>query len=174
MTTPGGREVRQIPEGGDPMVVDPATVGCGFLLFPKQMSEIIKESHVHQALWQNKAELWAAVRRVKPNLPVALMTTSRDVSPSDAVSALDQTGRASGHSIALDIMKMSPDGGRTLVDIYVGFTYEADVPEVVVAGPQMIRPGKPRPRQATAGLASQAASENAGAKPTRPWWAFWR
>jgi len=147
MSTGNQINVRLLEDDADPIVVDPATVGCGFLLFPSSMARIVTESLVHQALETNKTALWAAVRRQNAAIPVHMMTSSHPISPSDAVVALERIGKYQGHSVALDTMQLSPDGGRTLVTIYVGFSYKSDSREVIVAGPQKILPG----RAATAG-----------------------
>jgi hypothetical protein len=40
----------------------------------------------------------------------------------------------------MDTMQLSPDGGRTLVVIYVGFTWNVPKQEIIIAAPQMILP----------------------------------
>ncbi len=139
--------VRLIKDDEKPMLVDPAAVGCGFLLFPKEMAKILQEAHVHQALQTNKTELWAAVRRHNPSIPVHLMTTNKEVEPGDAVIALNHLGRYPGYTIALDPMQLSPDGGKTVITIYAGLNWKSNSAcgpqEVIVAGPQKLLPGKP-------------------------------
>jgi hypothetical protein len=163
----GDRDIRQISDAGDPMLVDPATVGCGFLLFPVQMSKVLQEDHVNQALETNKPKLWAEVRRLNPNIPTHLMTSNQDIGPADAVAAIEKMGRYPGHSVALDCMQLSPDGGRTLVNIYVGFSYRIDCQEIVVAGPHMILPGKPpaQQREASVNVKARPPARNNDAKP---------
>ena len=129
-----------IHEDGKPIYVDPTSIDSGFLLFPRQMSKILNEALVHQALLTNKSQLWAAVQRVNPSVPIHLVTTNQNIDPKDAILALRSVGKYDGHNIGLDNMQMSPDGGRTLVKIYVGFTWRSSEQIVYVAAPQMILP----------------------------------
>ncbi len=175
-------------EAGDaPLRVDPSSVACGFVLFPKEMSGILQELHIHEALLTNKTDLWTAVRRAKPSLPVYLMTTNQTICPTDAIAAIEAVGKYPDHSIAFDVMKMSPNGGRTLVDIYVGFAYQWQPREIVVAGPQMILPGQRQRSNSGEQIPSarstspQASVESPTPRPDAPasaqhkrWWQFWR
>jgi hypothetical protein len=185
MSTSNQYNVRLLEDDADPIVVDPATVGCGFLLFPSSMNRIVTESLVHQALETNKTALWAAVRREKAAIPVHMITSSSAISPSDAAIALESIGRYPDHSIALDTMQLSPDGGRTLVTIYVGFSYKSDYREVIVAGPQKILPGRTQPKVQLAGAESVKTTPERQPKTAtapsqqktahkRKWWAVWR
>ncbi|HXY78918.1 MAG TPA: YIP1 family protein [Candidatus Acidoferrales bacterium] len=149
MSTQSEIDVRLIGDDEKPLFVDPTTVGCGFLLFPKEMARVLQEAHVHQALQTNKTELWTAVRRHNPSVPVHLITATKDLAPGDAVAALNHVGKYPGYTIALDTMQMSPDGGKTFVQVYAGLSWKpisaGGRQEVFVAGPQKLLPGKPAP-----------------------------
>jgi hypothetical protein len=129
-------------EGDDaPAYVDPSLVTCGFICFPSQMSKLVTEELGHQALQTNKTELWKQVRREK-SVPMHLIMSNRDHGPGDALAGLDSLGKYEGQSIGMDNMQLSPDGGRTLVTIYVGFTYKSSEQKFLLAAPQMILPTK--------------------------------
>jgi multiple sugar transport system permease protein len=123
-----------------PLLVDPAAVGCGFLLFPKEMAGAVQSSRVHEALQTNQTKFWTAVRRHNPAVPIHLMPADQNVRPGDAVTALDKLGKYRGYSIAVDKMQMSLDGGNTQVTFYVGFAWRSSRKELIVAGPQQILP----------------------------------
>ncbi|HYL82832.1 MAG TPA: hypothetical protein VE263_01255 [Candidatus Angelobacter sp.] len=88
------------------------------------------------------------------------MTTNQDVNPGDAVAALNHLGKYPSYTIAIDPMKLSPDGGKTFVTIYAGLNWKptsaGDRQEVIVAGPQKLLPGKQR-----------SSSE-------KKWWELWK
>jgi len=123
-----------------PLLVDPAAVGCGFLLFPKEMAEAVQSGRVHEALQTNQTKFWTAVRRHNPAVPIHLMPADQNVRPGDAITALDELGKYRGYSIAVDKMQMSLDGGNTRVTFYVGFAWRSSRQELIVAGPQQILP----------------------------------
>ena len=134
-----GAQVQQIETDDTPRYVDPASVTCGFICFPNQMSKLVTEELGHQALQTNKTELWNQVTRVK-SVPMHLVTSNQDIGPRDALVALDKLGKYDGQSVGMDNMQLSPDGGRTLVIIYIGFTYKSPKQEFLLAAPQMILP----------------------------------
>jgi hypothetical protein len=140
--TPKELTPRLVGDDEEPVLVNPAVVRCGFMLFPKEMARKLKPGHIHEALLTNKTELWTAVRFLQPSMPVHLISTNRDISPADAVIALNADRIYRRCSIALDPMSMSPDGGRTFVTVYVGFAWTTSPRELIVAGPQKILPGK--------------------------------
>jgi hypothetical protein len=137
-------KIRQIGETEQALYVDPAAVGCGFLLFPKEMAKMVRIEDVDVALNTNKTELWAAVRAHNPSIPLHLMSSNVEISPRDAVTALNSLGRYAGYNIALDPMMLSPDGGKTFVTVYAGFNWRSSSAsgsqEVIVAPPQKILP----------------------------------
>ena len=166
------RNVREIKDDGAPYMVNPQSVCCGFLLVPIQMAEILTKDHVNQALRQNKPQFWTAVLKNNPAIPLLLITTGQDIDVTDAVVALEGSDKYKDDSIALDIMKISPDGGKTLLSIYVGFTYKSDIREVVVAGKDKILPREDRSDANTVqGIRSkdQSIPQTSRSK----WWKFW-
>jgi len=132
-------QIQRVEANDTPKYVDPASVTCGFICFPNQMSKLVTEELGNQALQTNKTELWKQVMRVK-SVPMHLITSNRDTGPGDALVALDKLGKYEGQSIGMDNMQLSPDGGRTLVIIYIGFTYKSPKQEFLLAAPQMILP----------------------------------
>ncbi|MGD0229610.1 MAG: hypothetical protein ABSC19_04520 [Syntrophorhabdales bacterium] len=82
--------VRQVET--QPEYVDPAAVSCGFICFPVSMSKLTSEQLAVQALQTNKTELWKRVMRIKPSLPMHLITSNRDTGPMDVLMALDKLG----------------------------------------------------------------------------------
>jgi len=132
--------IRQIKENDRPMYIDPNSVGCGFLLFPVEMSKVLKNASIHDALMTNQTDLWVAVRRYNPSIPAYPFMSNHDVEAQDAVSALKQMGEFPGYSIAISPMKLSPDGGRTFVRIFVGFNWKSVKQEIYVTIDQKILP----------------------------------
>ncbi|MGC9953677.1 MAG: hypothetical protein ABSD21_05325 [Rhizomicrobium sp.] len=136
------RRLQRVEAGDKPIYVDPAKIDCGFLLFPKQLRGLIDVALAHEALLTNKTELWRAVKRINPSVSIYLITTNENIDPKDAILAIDNFGKYDGHSIGMDIMQLSPDGGHTLVKIYVGFTWLSSDQKIYLAAPQMILPKK--------------------------------
>jgi len=153
--TINGKEYSELRfESGDkPLYIDPCSVGCGFLHFSKSAGKIIEE-HLHQGLATRQTDFWAAVKRKKPSLPVHLLMTNQSPTATDVIIALNQTEKYSDFSYAFDVMKVSPDGGRTVLDIIFGFTYRYPPRQFVMTQPQMILPrAEPQSKQ---------------------WWQFWK
>ena len=134
-------KVRQITEDEKPLFINPSHVGCGFLLFPNQLANLIQERHVHQTIQTNQSEFWSAVRLQNPYIPVHLMTTmDNEINPGDAIIALNELGKYPSYSIVLAPMQISADGGRTLTMIYSGFNWKTVEQEVIISAPQKISP----------------------------------
>lgn len=172
MNTDKVRKIREIKEDEAPFLVNPESVCCGFLLIPKQMTGLLTNNHINQALQQNKPHLWAAVIQSNPSIPLLLITTEKDIDAADAVSALEANDKYKDHSIALDIMRISPDGGRTLLDVYVGFTFKTAVKEVVIAGKDKILP-----REYLSNADQEKKTnvvEDPGSHSVKKWWKFWK
>lgn len=132
--------IRQIKENDRPLYIDPKSVGCGFLLFPVEMSKVLKNANIHDALMTNQTDLWAAVRRYNPSIPAYPFMSNHDVEPQDAISTLKQIGEIPGYSIAISPMKLSPNGGRTFVRVFVGFNWKSVKQEIFVTIDQKILP----------------------------------
>jgi hypothetical protein len=135
------KQIQRIEVNDAPAYVDPSSVTCGFICFPSQMSKLVNEELGHQALQTNKTELWKQVMRTK-SVPMHLIMSNRDHGPGDALVGLDSLGKYEGQSVGMDNMQLSPDGGRTLVIIYIGFTYKSPEQKFLLAAPQMILPRK--------------------------------
>jgi len=171
MNTDQVRKIREIKDEEAPFLVNPGSVCCGFLLIPKQMAGLLTNNHINQALQQNKPQLWAAVIQSNPSIPLLMITTDKDINAADAVSALEASDKYKDYSIALDIMRISPDRGRTLFDVYVGFTFKAAVKEVVIAGKDKILP-----REYLSNADQEKKSnvdEDPGSHYVKKWWKFW-
>jgi hypothetical protein len=153
-------------------MVNPQSVCCGFLLVPIQMAGILTKDHVNQALRQNKPQLWTVVLEYKPAIPLLLITTNQEIDVTDAVVALEGSEKYKDQSIALDIMKMSPDGGKTLLNVYVGFTFKSAMREVVIAGKDKILP---REYLSYANTGQEIRSNDHSVPQTvrSKWWKFW-
>jgi hypothetical protein len=171
MSTDQVRKIREIKDDEAPYLVNPGSISCGFLLIPKQMAGILTHNHINQALQQNKPRLWEDLLRYYPAIPLLLMTTDHDINAADAVTAVESSDKYKDHSIALDVMRVSPDGGKTLFDTYVGFTFKSAVKEVVIAGKDKIIP---RDFLSNAQQEKKTSDhEVSDSKTGRKWWKFW-
>jgi hypothetical protein len=131
-----------------PLLVDPTSVGCGFVLIANKYLPFFEDpSRAHKALETNKTKLWEAVRRHEPDKKVLFLVSNQHIPDlvnalAYAFKALDGSGKYPGYSMTIDSMAISPDGGRTLVEFYVGLNWKSSRRELVLAGPQGILPGK--------------------------------
>jgi hypothetical protein len=157
--------IRELKEMDSPVIIDPTTVGCGFLLFPKEMSKTLNNVNIHEALQTNQSDFWAAVRRYNPSIPAYPLMSYHDVDPADAIGALNQMEKYPGYSIAISPMGVSPDGGKTFTRIFVGFNWKTMKQEIIVTIDQKILPGKPMKET------SKPKMKNPEKKM---WWQFWK
>jgi hypothetical protein len=141
-------EILMIPSKAKPLHIDAASVGCGFVLFPKEAANVFQEDRiVHTALETNKTQLWRDVKRYNPDIPIHRMLASVNHAldfPSAlayALKALDKVGSYPGYSIAMDIMAVS-GSEKTPVEVYVGFNWKSSRQKLVGAAPQKILPEK--------------------------------
>ncbi len=100
-----------------------------------------------------------------------MTTYNSDIEPSDAIIALNKFGDYPNYSIALDIMQISIDGGKTLIDIWVGFNWKSNKQDVVIACPHKILSGK-QVQNSTYEKKSNIKVENNQMK--KKWWEFWK
>ncbi|MEI6140567.1 MAG: hypothetical protein WCP85_14965 [Mariniphaga sp.] len=163
---------RIIQDSEEPLLIDPKTVGCGFLLFSDKYSNTLQVDHINLCLDGYFTATWNAVKQYNPKTPVYLLAINEtDPNPGLALLALNQSGKYPGYSIAINQVEISLDGDRTLMKIYVGFNWKSNVQEIVISGPQMILPAKSvtKTKSAKASKIQTKTTTN-----IRKWWQFWQ
>lgn len=129
--------VRTMTDSEPPFSVNVDAIDCGFLLYPEELSEMIRsgEFNPHEALLTNQPTLWKRVRSKKPDVMIQLFATNKLADFESLRVALESQQRFEGFSICYGSMNFSLDGASRK-DLLTGFCWKPQAkPEIIIARP---------------------------------------
>ena len=139
---------RMLSDNDPPLKVEPTAVECGFMMYPKVLGDLIEsgEFNPHEALETSQPRFWPKVRRRNQNILLHLLLALPAVDMEGLGPALQKVGYFDGYNIAVSgETKFSLDGGATTQQLYVGFCWKSQTPEIIVIGPDTVVPKRSKP-----------------------------
>jgi ribosomal protein L40E len=125
--------VHLMPETETPIQVDPGRINLSFLALPIIFQKRVDGAFIDQLQQQCQPRLWASVKALQPDLPSSILAImGNEIDPTATLDVLSTVIDLERHSVVLNVVVLSFDGGKTNTRIFVGFCYPDQQPQVIL------------------------------------------
>ena len=133
--------VHLMAENETPIQVDPGRINLSFIALPTIFQKQVNGRLIDQLQQQCQPRFWASVKALQPNLPSSILAImGNETEPNDTVEVLSRVIDLESHSVILNVVVLSFDGGKTNTRVFVGFCYPDQQPQVILPRNDRILP----------------------------------